>query len=145
MFDIPIQIQWLHLDPNGHVRHSAYYDFCAYARVQIMHNLGLSIAQMKALHVGPILFREEAIFKREIHLEDELVSQTALCKASPDYNRWSFRHHLVKKDGTVAAIVTVDGAWLDTTERKIAALPENFQTEFEAIPKTKDFEWVVKR
>lgn len=145
MFDIPIQIQWLHLDPNGHVRHSAYYDFGAYSRIQIMHNLGLSIAQMRILHIGPILFREEAIFKREIHLEDVLVCQTALCKATPEYNRWSFRHHLTKQDGTVAAIVTVDGAWLDTKLRKITVLPDDYQQAFETIPKTKDFEWTVKR
>jgi acyl-CoA thioester hydrolase len=77
MFRVPIQIQWLHLDPNNHVRHSAYYDFEAYARISLLSTIGLVTQMLKKLHFGPVLFREEAIFKREILFGDEI--ECAIC------------------------------------------------------------------
>jgi acyl-CoA thioester hydrolase len=144
MFSVPIQVQWLHLDPNRHVRHSAYYDFGAHGRISLMSSLGLDTKKKQAININPILFREEAIFKREILFEDEIVCNTTLYKATKDYNRWGYRHELVKKDGTLAAMIYADGAYMDLLTRKLTHLPEEFAQKFELVPKSADFAWMVK-
>src|SRR5262245_31702650 len=46
-----------------------------------------------------------------------------LTKARKDYSRWSIQHDIIKGDDVVSAILTVDGAWLNTKERKLATPP----------------------
>ena len=42
-FSIPIQIRWADIDPNFHVLHSKYYDYCANARLLIMAQYGITM------------------------------------------------------------------------------------------------------
>ncbi|MES2880908.1 MAG: thioesterase family protein, partial [Bacteroidota bacterium] len=69
-FKSTVQIRWSDLDPNFHLRHSAYYDFGAQHRVEILAQLGLTLRVMQTEHIGPILFREECVFRKEINLSD---------------------------------------------------------------------------
>ena len=63
------------MDPNFHLRHSVYYDFAATARVEFLSAHGLSTHLMLEQHVGPILFREEAIFRKEVRPGDQLPAE----------------------------------------------------------------------
>jgi acyl-CoA thioester hydrolase len=40
-----------------------------------------------------------------------------------------------KGDGTKVATINVDGAWIDTEKRKLAALPPELLKVFQSIPK----------
>jgi acyl-CoA thioester hydrolase len=142
-FSMPIQLRWSDLDANRHVRHSAYYDFGAAVRVKYLSEQGITNEKLEALHLGPVLFREEAVFKREIKFEDRMTIDIQLLKSTPDYSRWSIRHHLVKADDTLAAIITIDAAWIDLVKRKLAIPPESICTAFESIPKSPDFQFIV--
>ncbi len=103
-FLLPIQVRWSDIDQNRHLRHSAYYDYGATARVQFFSEHGLSNAKLEEFNIGPILFREEAIFKREIKFEDKISIDIQMTKALPDFSRWSIRHHLYKEGNVLAAI-----------------------------------------
>ena len=46
------------------MRHSAYYDFGAQHRVEVLEQEGLTMRAMQENHIGPILFREECIFRK---------------------------------------------------------------------------------
>ena len=61
-----VEIRWSDLDPNYHLRHSVYYDFGAYCRICFLIENGITDELMKQYEVGPVLFREECLFKREI-------------------------------------------------------------------------------
>lgn len=102
--------------------------------------VGLSIEILQQNHVGPILFREEAIFRREIAFEDKLSITAEVLKATPDYSRWSFRHEIMKDGSIVAAVITVDGAWIDTQKRKLAIPPAIVRDAFDQLPKAVAFE-----
>jgi len=141
-FSVPIQIRWSDIDQNRHLRHSAYYDYGATARTIFLNQHGLTSEKMEALKVGPVLFREEAVFKREIRLEDRITLDLEVLRATPDFSRWSLRHHFFKADGTVAAILQIDGAWMDLERRKLTVPPEFIQTIFRAIPQPPEFEWL---
>jgi acyl-CoA thioester hydrolase len=58
------KVLWSQVDANMHLRHSAYADFAAQARLEILGSLGFNADLLEQLHVGPILFREELIYMR---------------------------------------------------------------------------------
>jgi acyl-CoA thioester hydrolase len=137
----PIALRWSDFDANMHLRHSAYYDFGATARLDFFNEQGLSYDMMQQEYIGLILFREEAIFKREVRPGDKLTINILVTKLRPDYSRFSFRHEIVREDGTVCAIMHVDVAWIDTQRRKLTVPPESVIRSLENAPKSDDFEW----
>lgn len=137
-----LNIRWADIDANRHLRHSVYYDFAAAMRMNYLNRSGLTTAKLIEYHIGPILFREEAIFKREVKLEDKVSIDVGLSKALPDYSRWSLSHRIIKPDGTICTIITVDGAWMDIEKRKLTVPNEFIQNIFAGFPKSPDFEWL---
>ncbi len=141
-FSMPISIRWADIDANRHLRHSVYYDFGAAARMKLLSERGLTTHKLEELHIGPILFREEAVFRREILLEDQITITVELYKCTEDFSRWSLRHTFLKEDGTLATTLNIDGAWIDMNLRKLAKPDEFIQKIFAEFPKSKDFEWI---
>ncbi|HTH58509.1 MAG TPA: acyl-CoA thioesterase [Cyclobacteriaceae bacterium] len=141
-FALPIQIRWSDIDQNRHLRHSAYYDYGAMVRISCFVEQGLTTMKLEELNIGPILFREEAIFKREIKYEDKISVDLHLQKSLPDFSRWSILHHFYKEDKTLAAIINLDGAWIDISKRKLAVPDPFIQNVFRNFPKSENFEWI---
>lgn len=139
VFSVPATIRWSDLDPNFHVRHSVYYDWGAYCRIAFLTEQGLTPALMQQQHFGPIIFREECVFKKEIHFGDAVTIKLFLQKHSTDYRKWTMLHEICTNDTTLAASLTIDGAWMNTALRKITVPPTAFLQAFDAIPKTGDF------
>ena len=144
-YTVPIQIRWADIDQNRHLRHSAYYDFGATVRMAFLTEHGLSTHKMEELKIGPVLFREEALFKREIKLEDRITLDIDILRATPDFSRWSLRHQFVKADGTLAAVLTIDGAWMDLDKRKLTSPPAFIQDIFKAFPQPPEFQWLPEK
>ena len=134
-----LEIRWADLDPNFHVLHSKYYDFGAYSRMSFFTENGITVPLMQEHHIGPIIFREECFFKKEIKFGDEITINLAMDKVSKDYRKWTLHHEIWKNGDTLAAFITLDGSWMDTTLRKLIVPPAAFIQAFDAIPKTKDF------
>ncbi len=142
-FKIPVTLRWADFDPNFHLRHSVYYDFAATARVAFLTAHGLSTQLMIERHFGPILFREEALFRKEVRPGDELYITVAVTKLRRDASRFSFRHELIRSsDHAVCAIMNIDGAWIDTNLRKLTVPPQEVFELMENAPRAEDFEWV---
>lgn len=139
-FVVPIQIRWSDIDQNRHLRHSAYYDYGAMVRMIYLNSHGLTTEKMEELQVGPILFREEALFRKEIKLEDKITMDVEIVSARSDYSRWTLRHTLLKEDQSIACIINIDGAWLDLVKRKLAQPPEFVKDIFKSFPKSSDFQ-----
>ena len=135
------EIRWADLDPNFHVRHSVYYDWGASCRVEFLKSQQVTTALMKELLFGPILFREEAIFRKEIHSGDHLTMNLTLLSSRRDGSRWSFRHRIMKQGEILCATLTVDGAWLDMRNRKLFAPPQIVLDMFEHTPTDPEFSW----
>ncbi len=140
----PIEVRWADLDPNFHLRHSVYYDYGAYIRICFLEAHGLDAAFMHQHHFGPILFREECIFRKEIRLGDIVSIDLQLLKAKEDQSRWSIRHEIKKNGNTLAAVITVEGAWIDTAQRKLTTPPEKVWQVFNEMPRAEAFEWINK-
>ncbi len=140
-----VEIRWSDLDANFHVRHSVYYDWGAFLRMSFLWEHGLTASVMQEHKVGPIIFREEALFKKELHFGDKITVALYLQKCSTDFSKWTMIHEIWKNENTLSAIITVDGAWINTELRKLT-IPEMAITQlFNFIPKTENFEWIEKK
>jgi len=133
-----LAVRWADLDPNGHVRHSIYYDYGAQARITCLQQAGFGIDWMMRHGIGPVLFREEAKFYHELRLGDELVIDVCLSGLSADHRKWSMRHHITR-GGKTCATLDLDGAWLDLKQRRIVPPPAGLLERFAAFPRSEDF------
>lgn len=142
LFSMPVQLRWADLDPNFHLRHSVYYDWAAMCRINYLQQHGLTPALMQRLHFGPIIFREECVFRKEIKYGDTVTINLKLAKGRRDYSRWSIVHEIIKQDNVFCAAVTIDGAWLNTLERKLFVPPQEVIEVFQQMPMGEGFEWL---
>jgi acyl-CoA thioester hydrolase len=140
-FQRALQVRWSDLDPNFHIRHSVYYDWGAFVRVEFLNEYGLTAKVMQELQFGPILFREECIFRREIRSGDAIRIDLQIMKSKKDFSRWTIRHSIIKDEDTLCAVLTVDGAWMDVVKRKLASPPEKVHEVFGVMPRAEEFEW----
>ncbi len=141
-FLLPVQVRWSDLDPNFHLRHSVYYDWGALCRVEFLSQAGLTWQRMHQLQIGPILFREECIFKKEIRLGDRVTVGMKLRKAKRNFSRFTIQHEIKKDSLTIAALLTVDIAWINGVTRKLAVLPDEDITLLHKGPIADDFTWI---
>lgn len=142
-FSRELQVRWSDLDPNFHLRHSVYYDWGAFCRVEFLNSFGLTAVVMQQLRFGPILFREECVFRKEIRSGDAVSIDLKITKSRKDFSRWSIQHHIFKNQTVLAAVLSVDGAWLNVVERKLASPPEQVYHVFNQMPKAEHFEWLT--
>ena len=141
-FSMEIQLRWSDLDPNFHLRHSVYYDWGAFCRIEFLNKFDLTSKTMQQLHFGPIIFREECIFKKEIRYGDRITIDLKLIKAKRNFSRWSIQHVIQKNQDAVSAILTVDGAWIHTLERKLTVPPTQAGNVFSQMPVDENFQWL---
>lgn len=138
------EVIWADMDPNRHMRHTAYNDYAAQVRVSFMVDNGLSLEEMEKLQLGPVLFKEETVFLSEIRMGEQIKVDIQIAGLSNDGERWKMVHHIFKSDGKLSAIISVEGAWIDMTQRKLKAPPEKLTANFNELPKTADYQEIIK-
>jgi acyl-CoA thioester hydrolase len=85
------------------------------------------------------------IFKREIRMGDRITIDAQLTKAASDYSRWSLSNTFYNEEGTVVAVSAVDGAWIDIEKRKLVVPDLFIQEAFASIPRSAEFESVIRK
>jgi acyl-CoA thioester hydrolase len=133
------QVLWSQIDSNQHMRHSAYADFAAQARITMLESLGLKLPTLYEYKIGPVLFREELIYLREIGINEFIRVTCELIRARRDGSRWAIRHDLYRGDGVKAATINAEGAWIDMEKRKIVILPIELSQMFMTAPRSSDY------
>lgn len=142
LFARQLDVRWSDVDANRHMRHSAYADFAGTARASFFEARGFDMPAFARLDVGPILFREELNYRREILMFETITITCRLSALSPEADRWSIHHELLKPDGAIAATIDVDGAWIDISSRKLCIPPASLIDAMRALEKTPDFKVV---
>lgn len=133
------QILWAQIDANQHMRHSAYADLAAQSRLNMLRKAGLDLAKLLDYKIGPVLFKEELFYLREIVLGDFVKVTCEVTKSRRDGSRWTIRHEIFRGDGIKAAIVNAEGAWIDTEKRKLTLLPVELSSLFLSSPRSADY------
>ena len=134
IFEKDIEIRWPDCDPNRHVRHSAYYDYGAHIRIRYFKEYGFDAVTLKRLNIGPILFKEECSFLKEIGIDDTIRINLLKGEISPDASRWVLHHEIFNHKAEKCAHITVKGAWMNLIRRKLTAPPAALAKTFHELP-----------
>lgn len=143
-FSVSFSARWADVDANRHMRHSAYSDYAAHARVMFFQDIGFDLARFEAIGVGPILFREELVYRREISPGESAVVDVRIRALSQNVDRWSIQHAMLKAKDTLAATIIVEGAWMDIATRKLVAPPQDLAQALLDAARINDFSWIER-
>ena len=132
-------IRWADLDPNAHMRHSAYADYGAQARVGFLSEHGFTLGQFQKLRLGPILFREDLRYFREIRPNETIRVTCEAVGISPNLKHWRIRHRIYRQDGELACTIDCQGAWFDLVNRKVVPAPAELAETMGRMPRAEDY------
>lgn len=141
-FKVSFSTRWADFDPNNHMRHSAYNDYAAESRVRLFNAYGLSLIEFNKLNIGPVLFREETDFFKEITLSDDISVELLLKGFTENGERFKMQHKIYRGDGKLAAEINIYAAWMDLKKRKLTVAPKMIMDVLNQLDKTEDFELI---
>ncbi len=141
-FKLTFMTKWADFDPNRHMRHTAYSDYAAEIRVRFFQHYKLSMNDFARLQIGPIIFKEQTTYYKEINIGEDIEVDMELIRATKDLDRWEFLHKIYNENGDISAEVKVLGAWIDLRKRKLTKLPEEILNILKQIPKSDNFELI---
>ncbi|MEP4533279.1 MAG: acyl-CoA thioesterase [Cyclobacteriaceae bacterium] len=133
------QVIWADLDPNAHMRHTAYNDYAAQVRVSLFDELELPLSKLVASGYGPVLFHEDTTFIKEVFMNEKITVDCAALAYRSDMKVWKFRQQVFKQDGQLACIIIATGAFMDLKTRKVVVPPPQIIEMLDRIPVTDDF------
>src|SRR5436190_8911963 len=99
-YSIEFQVIWADIDANRHMRHTAYNDYAAQVRLQFFADHGFSVNKLEEEKTGPILFREETLFVKEVGMNEKIKVDLKLSAMRKDGSRWKITHTIYKSSGT---------------------------------------------
>ena len=144
VYEKTFTVRWADMDPNVHMRHSAYTDYAAQVRLDLLADYGFTMRRFAELSLGPILFREDTRFMKEIGMSETIRVTAELGGVSEDGSRWRIIHTIYKADGRLAATVSVDGAWLDLRQRKLTVPPAEMVEAFQRVSRHETYADIVR-
>ena len=139
-----IEVRWADCDPNRHVRHSAFYDYGAHVRIRYFASIGFSAKIFETLHMGPVLFKEECTFLKELKIEDSVIINVLKGEISQDGSRWILHHEIYNGKQEKCAHLSVKGAWMDIEARKLCTPPAEIASAMHDLVQGKHYVYKSK-
>lgn len=138
-------MRWSDVDHNQHVRHSAYYDYGAHARIRFFESIHYNSIRLQQLNIGPILFEENCSFIREIKLNDIIRVNLLRGDIRPDGSHWILYHELYNQEREKVAHIKVKGAWLNLSTRRVTSPPEEMAHALQELEFGQDYVYRKRR
>lgn len=142
-FEKTFEVRWADLDPNRHLRHTSYNDYATHVRFSYLEQGGFGARQFAEHRMGPVIFREETRYFKEVGMNEEITLDFRIAALSPGAERFRMAHRVERADGELAATVMVEGAWMDLAKRKLRPAPPELAQLLRGLPRTEDFEEIV--
>lgn len=139
-FEERFAVRWGDLDANRHVRNTIFSEFATHTRFRLLETHGFPQARFESLRFGPVMFREEVRYRRELLFGEEATVDVRFAGLSEDGSQWRARQEVTRADGRQAAVLTVDGAWIHLDSRRLVAPPADLLDLLRTLPRTADFE-----
>jgi len=134
------EVRWADLDPNRHLRHTAFNDYATQVRFRFLLENGFGPAEFSKYNCGPVMFREEALFFKEVEMNETITIDFHLAGMSEKGKRWKIIHNVFKEEGAKAALITVEGAWFDLSKRRLMDPPDKIVEIFHKLERTGDYQ-----
>ena len=139
-YKIDFHTKWADFDANKHMRHTAYNDYAAECRIRFFNDNGFPIDQFENHNFGPVLFKEETNFYREIKLGESINIALFLQGMSAKGERFKMFHKIFREDGVLAAEIEIYAAWIDLKKRKLTEPPVTIVETFNSLERTENYE-----
>lgn len=134
------EVRWSDLDANRHLRNTVFSEYATHTRFSLLAAHGFPQARFEALRFGPVMFREEIRYRREVRFGDAVVVNVLFAGLSPDGSQWKVVQEVARADGRQAAVLTILGAWIHLDARRLIAPPPELLALLQGLPRTRDFE-----
>ena len=145
MFERMLYAGWGDMDFNGHMRNTAFLDRSADVRMMYFAENGFSMREFERRRIGPVIFRDELEYFRELRLLDSVRVTLVMEGLSDDCGKFRMRNEYFRADGELAARVTSSGAWLDLEKRRLTAPPEDLARVLAQLERAADFETIAAK
>lgn len=145
MFERMLYAGWGDMDFNGHMRNTAFLDRSADVRMMYFAENGFSMREFERRRVGPVIFRDELEYFRELRLLEPVRVTLVMEGLSEDCGKFRMRNEFFRADGELAARVTSSGAWLDLEKRRLTAPPEDLARVLAQLERAAEFEMIVAK
>lgn len=142
-YEIAFPTIWANFDANAHMRHTAYNDYAAEVRSRFFAANGFSLTDFAKHNIGPVLFTENTKFFREILLGENIKVNLIFIAASKNFERFKFKHQIIKENEVISAEIEIYGAWIDLTKRKLTTPPQQMIDIFNKLDKAENFEEIA--
>lgn len=128
------------IDQNGHLRHTMYSEFAEQTRVNFMISMKLMPGFLEQARLGPILFREELIYHREIRVGEHIKVSLLLQGMTRDARKIHLINEIYRGDGIRACTVYTILSWMDLIKRRIVSPPDEVRAAYALLEKAPDYE-----
>jgi len=145
MYRKTLYATWGDMDFNSHMGTAAYLHKSGDVRMMFFSENGFPMSEFLRTGIGPVIFKDQLEYFREIGLLQEIQVTLAVAGMSEDGSRWWMRNEFLRPDGKPAARVTSEGGWIDLQARRVAAPPPELLRALQQIPRTDDFQTLPSR
>lgn len=144
-FSQRFSVRWADLDANAHMKNTAYMEYAIQVRFAYFNHHGFSAQEFAKRGFGPVIFREEISYFKEVHMLEEIDVTMLLGAINSDASRFILVNEIFKADGQKAASTRTEGAWLDLKTRKLTAPPTELAEILLNLKRTDDFQPIEKK
>jgi len=133
------RVGWSDLDGNAHMGNASYLGYASDTRMHYFTEHGFTMARFASEKFGPVVVRDELVYRRELRLMDEFAVDFESVGISDDGSRFRVRNTFRNASEDVAASVTSEGVWFDLERRRPRIPPSEIDTLMRALRRAKDF------
>ena len=112
-FEQRFRVGWSGLDANHHMGNTSYLDRAHDTRMLFFAQQGFTMSRFAAERFGPVVVRDELVYRKELRLLDEFTVDFELAGLSAEGVRFRVRNTFRNVANEVAAAVTSEGVWFD--------------------------------
>jgi len=139
------RVGWGDLDSNHHMANTAFLDHAADTRILFFAQHGFPVSRFAAERIGPVIVREELVYRKELRLMDEFSVDVELFGLSSDGTRISLGNTFRTPEGEVAALVRSEGLWFDLDKRRPRVPPPELDAVQRMMPRGEGYKEIPSR
>ncbi len=138
-FEQRFRVGWSDLDANAHMGNSSYLDHASNTRMLFFALNGFTVARFASEKFGPVVVRDELVYRKELRLMDEFTVDFESAGASADGVQFRVRNTFRNAASEIAAVVTSEGVWFDLERRRPRAPPVDLDSLMRMLQKSNDY------
>jgi acyl-CoA thioester hydrolase len=138
-FEQKYRVGWSDLDGNAHMANTSYLDHAHNTRFLFFALNGFTGERFAAEKFGPVVVRDEVVYRKELRLLEEFTVNFELAGISDDGVRFRIRNTFRTASGDFAAAVTSEGLWFDLERRRPRAPPLDLDDLMRSLQRSDDY------